>query len=491
MTKTKISRELVDLEYFFQKYFKFYIAPIADSAVRKAGSQFVEEGRDTIKGAGNTFGSTMPGLDTFVINGKLSQTESYKSYWSNVQQHFSKSFESDSRLTADMGHLVDEYQRTLLKIMGKDRYAKHSEKVGGDLATWYVNNKILEMSLSRMAEKGVPKSTLEYLIHKGSESSLLGLTNPDDWTEMMSLQGNQYHPSRSEKIGGYVVGGAMDFAIMPVGGMKSIVKWGAAGAGLDIAFSEGGRQETIDVMMSRAMYGKTNILNLARKCSVDINKSSTIQHLNKNMNHQIRLDKDFDVYWNPSEMNLFTPDTTIKEQKQNKESKGSKSENKNSKNSSKTHNIPAPIAPEKEKEYMDSIKTGAYTLQSYKADTPTEQSKRAENNAAQNSAAPSYTTQNDTASNKVSQNQTLQKQATQSTNGWNGILSGVGLSGFSDVFKNMGYVLAMLPDMMLGMLTGRTKTLKVGDNLMPVAAIVMGMFVRNPLLKMLLIGLGG
>ena len=29
------------------------------------------------------------------------------------------------------------------------------------------------------------------------------------------------------------------------------------------------------------------------------------------------------------------------------------------------------------------------------------------------------------------------------------------------------------------------------DNMLPIASIVAGMFVRNPLLKMLLIGLGG
>ena len=75
--------------------------------------------------------------------------------------------------------------------------------------------------------------------------------------------------------------------------------------------------------------------------------------------------------------------------------------------------------------------------------------------------------------------------------GWGGFLDQFGLSGFSDVFKNLGYVLAMLPDMIIGMFTGKSKSLSIQNNLMPIAAIVMGMFVRNPLLKMLLIGLGG
>jgi len=92
--------------------------------------------------------------------------------------------------------------------------------------------------------------------------------------------------------------------------------------------------------------------------------------------------------------------------------------------------------------------------------------------------------------NSYQQNYQYQPQRV-NNNGWGGLFDSVGLTGFSDVFKNLGYVLAMLPDMMIGMFTGKTKSLSVQQNLLPIAAIVMGMFVRNPLLKMLLIGLGG
>ena len=77
------------------------------------------------------------------------------------------------------------------------------------------------------------------------------------------------------------------------------------------------------------------------------------------------------------------------------------------------------------------------------------------------------------------------------TSGWQGVLSGLGLSGLSDIGRNAGYILAMLPDILLGMFTGKTKSLGVKDNLVPIASIMAGMFVKNPLLKMTLIGLGG
>ena len=49
----------------------------------------------------------------------------------------------------------------------------------------------------------------------------------------------------------------------------------------------------------------------------------------------------------------------------------------------------------------------------------------------------------------------------------------------------------MLPDMLIGAFTGKSKSLGLKDNLMPLASIVAGMFVRNPIMKMILIGMGG
>ena len=75
--------------------------------------------------------------------------------------------------------------------------------------------------------------------------------------------------------------------------------------------------------------------------------------------------------------------------------------------------------------------------------------------------------------------------------GWQGILTSLGLNGISDIGRNAGYILAMLPDILLGMFTGKTQSLGVRDNLVPIASIMAGLFVKNPLLKMTLIGLGG
>ena len=91
---------------------------------------------------------------------------------------------------------------------------------------------------------------------------------------------------------------------------------------------------------------------------------------------------------------------------------------------------------------------------------------------------------------QAAEQQAGQEQQT-NENGWTGLLSSFGLHGISDIGNNLGYVLAMLPDVLVGLLTGKTQSLGLKDNLMPIASIAAGMFVRNPILKMLLVGMGG
>ena len=75
--------------------------------------------------------------------------------------------------------------------------------------------------------------------------------------------------------------------------------------------------------------------------------------------------------------------------------------------------------------------------------------------------------------------------------GWGKYLDNAGLNGFSDVTKNLGYVFAMLPDMLIGMFTGKSTSFTIGDNILPLAAVAAGMFSHNPLLKLMLMGFGG
>ena len=147
--------------------------------------------------------------------------------------------------------------------------------------------------------------------------------------------------------------------------------------------------------------------------------------------------------------------------------------NEAAKRTDKYKDVPLIVAPGQEDEYLE-VKA--------RLDAEAEKEKKAEPQETPDSsteeATPSVVQQEETA---------LQTNE----NGWDGLLQSFGLNGFSDIGKNLGYVLAMLPDVLVGLFTGKTKSLNMDNSLLPLASIVAGMFVKNPILKMLLMGMGG
>ena len=141
--------------------------------------------------------------------------------------------------------------------------------------------------------------------------------------------------------------------------------------------------------------------------------------------------------------------------------------------------IPSVIAPGYEDEYRK--------LQAQnKSDCPKE--KAGKKQETKNDGRVQETNDSPTPHSEAPQQQNPEKT---NSNGWTGLLTSFGLNGLGDITHNLGYVLAMLPDMLVGVFTGKTKNLKIEDNMLPLASIVAGMFVKNPILKMVLMGTGG
>jgi len=88
----------------------------------------------------------------------------------------------------------------------------------------------------------------------------------------------------------------------------------------------------------------------------------------------------------------------------------------------------------------------------------------------------------------------VQSQTTQAgTDGWKQMLSSYGLTGGKhSMFDHLGYTLATMPDMLYNFFSGKSNALDLNKQTMiPFAAILLGLFVHNPILKFALIGLGG
>ena len=467
MSNKKVPQDFIELEHYFSKYFDAHIAPLADKAVKDADASYLKEYGSLVSDSGLLGAVTLSGPRAAAAVAKSQSLDSYQNYWSNIQKSFQKRFESSSDFKADFGKLIDAYQKAMIDKMGKEQYMAESRKYGQDLATWYVNNKILEKSLNRMAAHGAPKDSIEYLFQKGKQLSILGLTQPSDWDGMRALQEQQYKPSKTEKMAAYGVGGLMDFAVMPVGGMKTAIIGTTAGAGIDIVFSSGNNRQNVDAMVSRSVFGNSWTLPETRKELVDAKDSDYLTALNAGMKKKVTLTNPSSALKQIAESNRFPLKGSFLSETDDRD------------------DIPMIVAPGMEEAYRRDL-----ARLKQEAPKPVKPQKKAEPIPA---PTPHQTTVNSPSSaepNSYQQNYQYQPQRV-NNNGWDGLFDSVGLTGFSDVFKNLGYVLAMLPDMMIGMFTGKTKSLSVQQNLLPIAAIVMGMFVRNPLLKMLLIGLGG
>ncbi|MDD6552160.1 MAG: hypothetical protein PUF37_01035 [Prevotellaceae bacterium] len=95
------------------------------------------------------------------------------------------------------------------------------------------------------------------------------------------------------------------------------------------------------------------------------------------------------------------------------------------------------------------------------------------------------------SSNGQATDQTDNMSNQQQLGGWNNALDAMGLGDFGTTGKNLGYVLATLPDMLIAMMTGKTSQFKLENNMLPLAAILMGMFTKNKFMKLMLMGLGG
>lgn len=145
--------------------------------------------------------------------------------------------------------------------------------------------------------------------------------------------------------------------------------------------------------------------------------------------------------------------------------------------------IPLIVRPGMEEEYRKAQKVVKQQEQKEeKQSTPSESDEAAEQETPTGTPASSDETPTEQLAGTPEQT---------NMDGWQGLLTSFGLNGIGDITHNLGYVLAMLPDMLVGLFTGKTKSINLKDNMMPIVSIVAGMFVRNPILKMVLIGMGG
>ena len=360
----------------------------------------------------------------------------------------------DKTLHHDMQVLADTWREAVVAKVGQQRYKELSSHLGADLATSYVLHRLEMRMVDYEVEHNPVQGSLEYILDKGRRSSLLSYLSADNsalqqYIDKKTIE--KYDPNLLERGAGRALGTLIDTTItaptMGVSSWAGLTKFVVADIGLSLAnkVREGKEQEQLNLgqYISAAVFdGDINTLGQLRQQSHLSNpySSDTIQSADSQLGHKI-VRRD-------SGRSLFAANPKI--------------------------GMDVPKLPDYSALTSQSLEM-SYAIHQHFADQRSADNQTQQQQSPQNATSP-----------------VIDAQPTQqSVSGWTGLMDGMGLSDFGTVGKNLGYVLAMLPDMLIGMFTGKSRNLKFGDNMMPIAAIIAGMFVKNPMLKMLLVGLGG
>ena len=474
MSTIKNPTRFAELEYCLQGYFDGKLAPVMkqvrDDLTHK---QLEERGRYQSSLAG-----VLASANPYVNNTEfvLKQTGKWNSkttedYLAMCNQKIWK----DKNIVKDLALLAGEWRNAVVKEIGRSKYDALSKACGEDLAYAYVAQRMEDLMIGKLVKDNTPKSTMDYILRKAAQNSIWGLQEElmkSPLTAEIEARGEKaYKPSKTEKFAGRATASVVDAVTMGgIGSWKSL----ATLVGSDMALGyildskkgngEQRKEQVMELSISKGVFGQngnafTGFRSQAKK--VNATDNGYVKTLNSKLHNKIHIPQK-----------AFTPmawtDNSFKFPFQKEQEK---------RNDPKYKNVPLIVAPGKEDAYLEEkAKHDAAKV----AEAERIIKERNETEALQ-----------EDAEQQQSEDTQQEQPERDNSNGWEGLLKNFGLNGFSDIGNNLGYVIAMLPDILVGLFTGKTQSLGLKDNMMPIAAILAGMFVKNPLLKMTLIGMGG
>ena len=477
MSTIKNPTRFAELEYCLQGYFDGKLAPVMkqvrDDLTHK---QLEERGRYQSSLAG-----VLASANPYVNNTEfvLKQTGKWNSkttedYLAMCNQKIWK----DKNIVKDLALLAGEWRNAVVKEIGRSKYDALSKACGEDLAYAYVAQRMEDLMIGKLVKDNTPKSTMDYILRKAAQNSIWGLQEElmkSPLTAEIEARGEKaYKPSKTEKFAGRATASVVDAVTMGgIGSWKSL----ATLVGSDMALGyildskkgngEQRKEQAMELSISKGVFGQngnafTGFRSQAKK--VNATDNGYVKTLNSKLHNKIHIPQK-----------AFTPmawtDNSFKFPFQKEQEK---------RNDPKYKNVPLIVAPGKEDAYLEE-----------KAKHDAAKVAEAERIIQEKKEAEAQQTETDEQQQAQSEEELQDQPENDNSNGWEGLLKNFGLNGFSDIGNNLGYVIAMLPDILVGLFTGKTQSLGLKDNMMPIAAILAGMFVKNPLLKMTLIGMGG
>lgn len=475
MNSPKQSQRFAEIEYCLQRYFDGQLTPVMHNAQQELSKKQVKEYSDYTTSLSGILRSAASGMNSMPDDSmqyvKLTgewNSKTAEDYVEMCRERISTSKDFQT----DLGCMAEEWRNTVVAEIGRERYDTLSKELGCDLAFAYVDYRVEQMMINKMVADEMPKSSVEYILRKGASESLLGLTqslsNSPLEQEIERKGEAAYHPSIVEKTAGRAVSFGADVAT--TGGFSS---WASIAKllGTEVVFSGvescfGKRQKekvvTIEDCISTGVFGsQQNVFDDFRKRSKAINswENDYVLSFNNQLTNKMAIPTKKPFWVGESGKPLWQPASPVVPEKKQKVEYAQ---------------VPMVVAPGHEQEYLDNLKR-----------TQEVSKKEIQKSAVETLESHS---EKETSGNLAKSD--MGKTST-NENGWGNLFGSVGLNGLGDIGKNLGYVVSMLPDMLIGLFTGKTKSLNMKNILMPVASILVGLFVKNPLLKMVLIGMGG
>lgn len=375
---------------------------------------------------------------------------------------------SDKEVCHDLVALTMEWRAAIVAEIGQERYNQASRQIGADLAAAYIDYRVQQTMIDRLIDEQTPKSTAEYVIRKAAEGSLMGL--PHVMSRSPLEQQIAKEAEEKYKANGWEWAGAraMSFAIDTVttlgcGSWANLAKL----AGVEVVFagleayagSKGdGKTVSIEECISKGVFGsEENVFDNVRgkAAYIDAPRNESITRINATLKRPVSTFSMGGLLSRGANA-IFSPVADFIDKAKSTLEKAAANISAQSDNAAESKQMEAELA--------------------------------ARSGNIQETPSMEHTKKNTTTTKNEDDEIGQEQEANQA--GWGSLMSDLGFSGLGDIGKNLGYVIAMLPDILVGTMTGKTNSLHLRDNVIPMASIVAGMFIRNPLLKMVLIGMG-
>lgn len=478
MAEPKNMDALVEVEYCLGRYLDANIAGIMDDVRRDLTQKQGEERAEWNLSLGGILSAMAdashcaPGIDTssqiLKVTGEWN-SKTTEDYLVMCKEAIVKYKE----LYHDIVDLTIEWRKAMVESIGRERYDQASKQIGCDLASAYVDYRLQQTMVDRLIDKETPKSTAEYIFRKAAGESLFGLPYTLSRSPLEAQIAAE--AEAKYKANGWEWGGAKaaSFAIdtvatMGCGSWANLAKL----AGVEVVFAgveayvDSKKKDntiTIEQCISRGVFGSGEDENVfdsikAKAGWLDAEKNDGVARINSNLKRPVGT-FSLGGFISRGATTLFAPLATL------------------AGNFKKAINQTAQNAAQQSAQGNDVSSTRtAETELDARSSNPTPE-KPMEANTQKEAENPD--------DDKIRQEQEANQE------GWGSLMSDLGFTGLGDIGHNLGYVIAMMPDILVGMLTGKTQSLHLRDNLIPMASVVAGLFVKNPILKMVLIGMGG